>query len=154
MHHGLGDRPQRGEDSGSVRDEGLVHCFGVVVRSHRRHRLHILDERSTRQSARSWKRRNHVHADAFQVLDAAQTLKLACLRAELVEQVDTPLQGVDIVVDPLLDRTRNDSVHIHRSQKTNVDEVAFLVFLVVITRVEQAAHYEKNQNKNGSNTSA
>lgn len=154
MHHRLGDRPQRGKDPGSVRDEGLVHCFGVVVRRHRRHRLQILDERSTRHAVRTWKRRNHVHADALEVLDAAQTLELARLRAELVEQIDTPLQGVDVVVDPLLDRTRNDSVHVHRAQKTNVHEVTLLVFLVVVARVVQAAHYKKLKERNGSNTSA
>jgi hypothetical protein len=94
MHHRLGDGPQRGEDARDVDNEGTMHGFRIVVRGHIGHFLEVRDQLATGESLGRELRGDHVHAYTFQVLDAAQTLQLACLLTVLVQRVDAPFLNI------------------------------------------------------------
>ena len=80
-----------------------------------------------------------MHADALQVLNTTQTLQLTSLLAILIQSVQTPLQDVNGVVNPVFQGLREQVLYIDGSQQTNINQMTFLIGLVRVVGVETTA---------------
>lgn len=61
-----------------------------------------------------------MHTNALEILDTEDALENTRLFAEFVQYIDSPLQCVDVVIDPLVESAGNHALDIDAAQKTNI----------------------------------